>query len=295
VDTVVLTGATSGLGGQLVTLLRGQNVPVVALVRSSAGMSAARALGAEPVMADLDDLTSLPDGVAGTMVHAAGVRFAQAARILAEKWGVSAGVCISSASATVPGHPLSELVASHEQALLSSDVRWHMIRPTMIFGWSRDRNVRKLARLILSAPAVPRLRGGGRIQPVFVDDVAAAAVELATRASAGDNVLPPVVPYGGLRPMRVGDLVEDLRVELGVRRLPVSVPVALLSRAAHTTRLDRTGRFGHAVSMLTTSRVVPDPTAVGLSHQPTDWSTALRIAVGRYGMARSPQSPGSDM
>lgn len=288
--SVLVTGGTSSPGLILLDILREAADRVHAVVRSEGAAATVGKRGGTPVYHDLAAGTGPPSGSADVLVHLAGVSHAAAADRLARAWGCRAAVCVSSASATVEGHPLAQRLQSWEEELFGSSVRWCVVRPTMIFGSPRDRNVRLLTRALHRLPGCPRFTGGGLIQPVFVDDVAAAVWEAARRTHDGDETLLRTIPYGGTRQMTFGGLCEDICEHQELRRLPVPIPVGMLGKLSRLTGSDRRGRFGHAVSMLTTTRVVASPLDVGLRHVPRPWPVALDIALSRY--AR-PQTGGS--
>jgi uncharacterized protein YbjT (DUF2867 family) len=85
-----------------------------------------------------------------------------------------------------------------------------ILRPTMIYGSSGDKNVRLFARLVARLPVVPRLVGGGSIQPILADDVASAVATTlgTTRRIEAD--------LGGPVAIRLGELVSELALLLDI-------------------------------------------------------------------------------
>jgi nucleoside-diphosphate-sugar epimerase len=71
--TAFVTGGSGFLGGHLIAGLCRQNVSVRALARSDHASGAVRALGAEPISGDLDDVRAMSEGMRGCDVvfHAA--------------------------------------------------------------------------------------------------------------------------------------------------------------------------------------------------------------------------------
>ena len=52
------------------------------------------------------------------------------------------------------------------------DVPWTIIRPTMIYGHPRDRNISRATKFLKMSPLLPVIgKGQALIQPVFIDDV----------------------------------------------------------------------------------------------------------------------------
>lgn len=73
--------------------------------------------------------------------------------------------------------------ASQEEALRDCGVPWSIVRPTLVFG-KEDILVNNIAWLIRTFPFFPIFGSGSyRLQPVFVDDLAAIAFETAQGAA----------------------------------------------------------------------------------------------------------------
>lgn len=272
-QTVLVTGGSSPLGDVMLPVLARIFTRVIATGRSDAAMSRVAAHGAQPLAFDLRD-TTVPTVRADVLVHAAGIRLASGAVRLSRAAGARCTVAISSASATAGQHPDNAEIRAAEE-LLTRFGAVSILRPTMIYGSPRDRNVRRLNKALATLPAVPRFKGGGRLAPVFVDDVVAAIVETIES--------PRVEPIAVAGPNSVlfGELVDELCSLNKYPRLPTPVPVALLSFAGRVTKR-RLGKVSHALEMLSVDRSAPSPTEVGFRYQPTDLSAGLRQALQRY-------------
>jgi len=134
-------------------------------------------------------------------------------------------------------------VRAAEAAFAQSGRPGVMLHPAMIYGAPDDRNVNRLLRLIRRWPgwlplALP-LPGGGRhtVQPVFVDDMAAAAVGALVRAEAPG---PPVV-VAGPAPMAYREMVRACARALDRRAWIVPAPVWLLRLFARLLPLPVSG------------------------------------------------------
>jgi nucleoside-diphosphate-sugar epimerase len=109
-----------------------------------------------------------------------------------------------------------------------------VLLPAMIFGAPEDRNIGRLLRFFARIPAwlpvpVP-LPDGGRhtVQPVHVDDVAAAVAAAVDRPNAGRE---PIV-VAGPAPITYGEMVRACARALGRRAVILPVPVGLLTAFA---------------------------------------------------------------
>lgn len=274
--TIFLTGGSSSLGEIVLPRLLREDRRVRALARSPTAASRVQRLGAEVVEGDLQE-SGWHHALrrADAVVHLAGITLAPDLARLVDS--MQPLVIVSSASATNPAHPLSASIRRAEEAVLEA-VRGtvHIVRPTMIYGSPRDRNVRLLARLITRIPVVPRLVGGGVIQPVLADDVAGALLPgLSTRQSAVFNL-------GGPDTVTLGTLIDQLSSILGRWRIPMPVPVAGLTAIARIGGRIRQTRSLHALEMLRHDRTVETPEPELWAGSRTSLQAGLRIAIARY-------------
>lgn len=277
---LLLTGGTSPLADYLVPRLLRDGRSVIATGRTDAADAALTERGLVTLRWDLTHSEVGQSGVrARTVLHVAGIRFAQGAARLAAEVEAEQIVAVSSASATAEGHPRRAEVLAGEAHLSVSAGDVRILRPTMIYGGTRDRNVRKLDALMQRLPKAPRLRGGGLVQPVLVDDVVSALIEALESATFPSSPR----PVGGPEAVRLGDLVA------GLARLRSKAPVGpalpldgVASAAGRLNRLRCTALL-HALAMLGTDRVVEPPSRAGWGYVPTALEDGLTLAVQRYG------------
>jgi nucleoside-diphosphate-sugar epimerase len=107
---------------------------------------------------------------------------------LLEACGARRVVALSSTSLFTKGdssdsgeQEIAEGLAAGENALRAwgeaRGVEWVILRPTLIYGRGRDRNIAEMARFIRRFGFFPLLgRAGGLRQPVYVEDVASACI-----------------------------------------------------------------------------------------------------------------------
>jgi uncharacterized protein YbjT (DUF2867 family) len=187
---------------------------------------------------------------------------------------------VASASVRNPAHPRSTEFQSLEVSLMRSKPEALVVlRPTMIYGSSGDRNIRLLTRVLMALPAIPRFIGGSVVQPVLADDVADA---VATTLGASGIV---EADLGGPVPVRLGEIVEKLAQHIDRRVVPIPIPVAALAWVSQIVFRFRPSRGIHALSMLRHDRdVVPSGEEI-LGHSPTTLDEGLALAVARYKIA----------
>lgn len=99
-----------------------------------------------------------------------------------------------------------------------------LLRPSIVFG-PEDQFFNRFAAVIRIAPAMP-VPGGGlvRLQPVYVDDVAAAVFRAATTHDAAGHTY----ELGGPRTRSLMEILRWTRKQVNRRCLLVPVPVAML-------------------------------------------------------------------
>lgn len=272
---VLVTGGSSPLGDHVLPALVAAYPRVAATARSEESTTRLTSAGANVVPLDLTVSAQSCEVRAPLVVHLAGIRFAGPVTTLARTVGAEALVAISSASAAVVGHPAREDVLRGEDELLGGVPSVSVLRPTMIYGSARDRNVQRLYRFSQWLGRVPRISGGGRIMPVLVDDVVEALLEVMA-SPAGD-----VRPVGGPVPVRIGELLDEVCRAGNLPRIPMRIPLSPLVGLASLLGA-RAGKAVHALQMLSSDRIVDPPGQVGFRYSPTSLSEGVALAVRRY-------------
>lgn len=244
---LIVTGGSGFLGRRVVPRLVAHH-EVLCLTRSADAAAVVRNLGAEPLPGDLDDAASLDAALvtagADALVNLASLGFGHAPAIVAaaEAAGINRSVFVSTTAifTSVPAVTKKVRLAAEEEVRRSS-LAWTILRPTMIYGGSDDRNVSRLLYLLRRTPVVPVPGGGNRLQqPVHVEDLAAAIVVALGREEA----IGREYDLGGPEAIPFRRLIEEAAVAVGRRpRLipvplaPVSVAVSLYERLARRPRL----------------------------------------------------------
>jgi uncharacterized protein YbjT (DUF2867 family) len=140
----------------------------------------------------------------------------------------------------------------------SKGVEWVILRPTLIYGLGRDRNVSEIARFIRRFRFFPFFgKAGGLRQPIHVEDVAAACVSALKNPIAANRAY----NISGGEILSYRDMVDRVFAALHRRRCSVMIPLAafrvsvgclrLLPRyrhwsAAMAERMNRDMVFTHA-------------------------------------------------
>ncbi len=194
--------------------------------------------GVETRTGDLADPRALERALQGvhTVVYCASMGFGHVPPLVRqlETAGVRRAVFVSTTAifTTLPARSRA-LRLEAEAAVQASALAWTILRPTMIYGSARDRNVSRLLCFLRWSPVYP-LVGDGRAlhQPIYVDDLADAVVAaLASAATVGR-----AYNLAGAEPLPYADLVCTAARAVGrqVRLARVPLRVALAAAWAST-------------------------------------------------------------
>ena len=239
---ILVTGATGFVGPKIVHALRERGMPVRALVRNPNRATELRAWDCELVQGDMNDTNALRRAVEGceAVVHLVAVRqgraetfervMVQGTRSLlaaAGEAGVRRFVLMSALGTSVETKdlvPYFNAKWTQEQDVLASGIEHVIFRPSFIFG--REGGIlptfKRLARL---TPVTPIIGSGRqRIQPIWVDDVAAFFAESVERPDAANRTF----ELGGPDVVSWNEFWERLKGALGLRRPSFHVPVGLM-------------------------------------------------------------------
>ena len=190
--------------------------------------------------------------------------------------GVKRIVHISITNPSLQSHlPYFHGKAEMEQAVLASGMSYAILRPTVLFG-REDVLINNMAWLLRRFPFMPVMgQGDYRLQPVYVDDLAALAVEWGGRS---DNVVMDAV---GPELFGFADLIRKIAETIGrpARLVPMNPSLALglsqiVSLFTRDVILTRHEVEGLMADLLVSSQPPTCPTKL------SDWLLENRVTVG---------------
>jgi nucleoside-diphosphate-sugar epimerase len=224
---VAVAGATGFTGRCVVSFLEACRVAPVCLVRPGSDVSKLGP-GVTLRQGDLGEDASLDRWLAGcrSLIYVASMGFGHVPAVVAacERTGIGRAVFVSTTAifTRLPAASKEPRVAA-ERAVTESALRATIVRPTMIYGAPGDRNVERLLRFVARWPLVP-VPGAGRslVQPVHVDDVAAAIVAAWSNEAAAGRTY----DLSGARPMTLDEMIDAAAKACGKRRTKIHLPLA---------------------------------------------------------------------
>ncbi len=241
---VFVTGATGFTGSRVVPVLLQSGYQVRCLYRPTSDLSFL--LRDQPeiewVLGDLSDTQGLTALMHGTkaLVNIASLGFGHAESIVsaAVKAGIQRAVFISTTAIFTHLNANSRKVrVAAELAVENSGLKYTILRPTMIYGSPRDRNMWRLIRFMQYSPIVPVFGDGNSLQqPVYVGDVAQAVVHSLLR----DETICKYYNIAGKHPLTYNEVIDtiarQMKKRIGKIHMP-SLPVVSLLRLFEQMRI----------------------------------------------------------
>jgi len=248
---ILVTGGTGFIGPRVVHALRERDKEVRALVRNPSGKAATTlaAWGAELVRGDMTDRESLRGAVEGSevVVHLVAIRQGsgeQFRRVMedgtrdlvaaAKEAGVKRFVLMSALGTTEETKdlvPYYHAKWQEEQAVSGSGLEHVIFRPSFVFA--KDGGILPTFRRLAKVAPVTPITGSGkqRIQPIWIDDVAAYFAQSVDKPEAANGTF----ELGGPDAVTWNEFWARLKRALGQRRPSVHVPMALMRANALVT------------------------------------------------------------
>ena len=230
-----VTGATGFTGSRVVHLLLKNGYEVRCLHRASSDRSTLSDPKIEWALGDLSDTQALTSAMQGTdaLVNIASLGFGHADSIIraVQNAGIKRAIFISTTAIFTQLNAKSKKVrVAAELAIETSGLKYTILRPTMIYGSPRDRNMWRLIRFIRFSPIIPVFGDGESLQqPIYVDDVAQAVMSCVSN----DKTIDKSYNIAGKHPLTYNDVIDTIARQMNKRVWKLHVPskpvVAMLS------------------------------------------------------------------
>lgn len=232
---VLVTGATGFTGSYVVPLLLQQGADVRCLVRMSSNTSLLPTDKIELTYGDLEDQVSIEQALEGidVLVNIASLGFGHAPHIVnaAITTHVQRAIFISTTAIfTSLNAPSKSVRLAAEKTVCESGLAYTILRPTMIYGSSRDRNMCRLIRYLQRWRAIPIFGNGEYLQqPVYVGDVATAVIQ----CLAKEQTVNESYNISGATALTYNQVIDTvctlMKREVRKIHLPVAPVVAMLT------------------------------------------------------------------
>lgn len=213
---VLVTGATGFTGSYTVQVLLKNGIRVRCLVRNTSDISCFHDDKIEIAYGDFDDPGSVRTALDGVdaLVNIASIGFGHAPGIVKAvvDAGIKRAVFISTTAIYTKLNAASKTVRiAAEECIKSSGLGYTIIRPTMIYGSSKDRNIYRLIRFVKNYPVIPVFGNGNYlVQPIYVQDLADAIV----KALISDATQGREYNVAGAEPLTFNQLIETVSLVL---------------------------------------------------------------------------------
>jgi nucleoside-diphosphate-sugar epimerase len=239
---IFVTGATGFTGSRVVPLLLKNGFEARCLHRASSDRTLLGGLNIDWTLGDVSATVSLTSAMQGTdvLVNIASLGFGHADSIIraAKDAGIQRAIFISTTAIFTQLNARSKKVrVAAELAIETSGLKYTILRPTMIYGSPRDRNMWRLIRFMRLLPIIPVFGDGKYLQqPIFVNDVAAAILS----CLKADVTIGRSYNIAGKYPLMYNEVIDTIAKAMNKRvwklHLP-SKPVVSLLRIFERIRI----------------------------------------------------------
>jgi nucleoside-diphosphate-sugar epimerase len=223
---VFVTGGTGFTGSHVVPLLLKDGYQVRCLYRPGSDRSMLSQPEIEWALGNVSDPQTLSAAMQGTdaLVNIASLGFGDADSILraARDAGIQRAIFVSTTAIFTQLNAKSKKVRlAAERAIETSGLQYTILRPTMIYGSARDRNMWRLIRFMRYSPIIPIFGDGNYLQqPIYVGDVAQAMVN----CLCNDQTIGKSYNIAGKVPLTYNQVIDTIAGQLKKRMWKVHIP-----------------------------------------------------------------------
>ncbi len=223
---IFVTGATGFSGSRVIPLLLQNGFEVRCLYRATSDRSLLPQPEIEWTLGDVSDTQTLSASMRGTdaLVNIASLGFGHADSIIAaaKSAGVQRAVFVSTTAIFTQLNAGSKTVRmAAETAIQNSGLDFTILRPTMIYGSLRDRNMWRLIRLLRISPIMPIFGDGESLQqPIYVDDVAQAILG----SLKSDRTINNSYNIAGKYPLTYNQVIDTIAKQMNKRVWKIHIP-----------------------------------------------------------------------
>lgn len=227
---ILVTGSTGFTGSHFLKKLEQTNEDIRCFVRQTSNLTEIDRKRIEVIYGSFEDKDSYRKALQGvdTLVNIASLGFGHAETIVgeAEKAGVRRGIFVSTTAlfTTLPANTKAVRLAA-EKTVMDSSLKYTIIRPTMIYGTEKDRNMVRLIKFIKRYPALPVAGNGASLQqPIYVDDL----VDAILNVIYNENCYNKAYNVSGRHALTYNEVVDITAKALNKKILKIHIPIKIV-------------------------------------------------------------------
>jgi nucleoside-diphosphate-sugar epimerase len=231
---ILVTGATGFVGSRLLPKIGEIGEPVRCFVRETSNISVIDTNKFQLAFGSFEDRLSFRRALANvdTLINIASLGFGHAPVIVseAERAGVKRAIFISTTAIFTTLNARSKAIRLEAERMIErSSLNYTILRPTMIYGTERDRNMSRLIQYLSRCPIIPIAGSGESLQrPIHVDDLVDAILSVLNQS----NTIRKSYNLSGKDPLSFNEIIDQTASALSKKVVKIHLPFSLVLGAA---------------------------------------------------------------
>lgn len=226
---ILLTGATGFLGGHVLEELIKRGHKVTCFVRKTSDVNIIKKMNVKYIYGDLDDFSSICEALKGinVLINIASLGFGHAPNIInaCEEMNVKRSIFVSTTGIFTKLNPNSKAIRIEAERLIKeSNLDFTIIRPTMIYGTPKDRNMWRLVKYLKRFSVIPIFGDGNHLQqPVYVKDL----TDIIIKVYENDVSIKKIYNVSGAEALTYNEVIDITARALGKKVVKIHIPMKL--------------------------------------------------------------------